>query len=83
MAKYYTFYDRSTSVERKRYLAFNFYTYIIIGLNYIYLYPFQVLYTIIIIIHVYIIGSIELSVLGNLYTAKTMKLEHKRNILIA
>lgn len=36
MAKYYTFYDRSTSVERKRYLAFNFYTYIIIGLdNYI------------------------------------------------
>lgn len=83
MAKYYTFYDRSTSVERKRYLAFNFYTSSIIGLNYIYLYPFQVLYTIIIVLHVYIIGSIELSVLSNLYTAKTMKLEHKRNILVA
>ena len=83
MAKYNAFYDRSTAVERKRYLAFNFYTYIIIGLNYIYLYPFQVLYTIIIVLHVYIIGSIELSVLSNLYTAKTMKLEHKRNILVA
>ena len=83
MAKYNAFYDRSTAVERKRYLAFNFYTYIIIGLNYIHLYPFQVLYTIIIVLHVYIIGSIELSVLSNLYTAKTMKLEHKRNILVA
>ena len=84
MAKYYTFYDRSTSVERKRYLAFNFYTYIIIGLDNIYLYPFQVLNTIIIgILNVNIVGSIELSVLSNLYTAKTMKLEHKRNILVA
>lgn len=84
MAKYYTFYDRSTSVERKRYIAFNFYTYIIIGLDNIYLYPFQVLNTIIIgILNVNIVGSIELSVLSNLYTAKTMKLEHKRNILVA
>ena len=40
MVKYNAFYDRSTAVERKRYIAFNFYTYIIIGLNYIYLYPF-------------------------------------------
>lgn len=60
MAKYNAFYDRSTSVERKRYLAFNFYTYIIIGLDNIYLCPFQILNTIIIgILNVNIVGSIE------------------------
>lgn len=77
MAKYNAFYDRSTAVERKRYLAFNSYTYIIIWLDNIYLCPFQVLNTIIIgILNVNIVGSIEQSILSNLYAAKAMKLEH-------